>query len=110
MESELKKPTKGMVIAELVRRSEKLTSKNGEHYYVLDISVCKTLTENYFKIRGEEEYLTLSKGDKSLFVFASKDKGKNKYAFSLEKGYIYAFWFTKSYNEERKEEFLHVEG
>lgn len=105
MELEKQNGNKGLVIAELINRTSHKT-KNDETFYILEISTCRTITKTVLELRNENNSVSIN-GKETLFVFTSRGKG-NKYAYTLEKGCIYAFWFTKSYNSETQEDYFHV--
>lgn len=94
----------GLVVAELLTR-EKRTSQKGETYYILEISIRRAITDMVLELRKEEN-LIKTNGKEPLFVFTNE--GKNKFAYTLEIGCIYAFWFVKRYSQERDEEFYNV--
>jgi hypothetical protein len=79
---------KGLVVAELINRITRKT-KNDETFCVLEISVRKTITEMVCELRNETNSISIN-GKEVLYVFAARGKG-NKYAYTLEKGCIYAF-------------------
>lgn len=95
----------GLVVAELIKRITCKT-KNDETFYVLEISLRKTITEMVRELRGESNGITINNKE-VLYVFANRGKG-NKYAFTLKKNCLYAFWFTKFRNPENQEDYFHV--
>ena len=79
---------KGLIVAELINKTTRKT-KHHETFYVLELNLISANSKEPF------------------YVFASGGKG-NKYAYTLETGCLYAFWFTKSSNSETKEDYFHV--
>jgi len=94
-----------LIIAELINKITRKT-KDHETFYVLEISPRRTLTEMVLELRKETNPISLN-GKETLYVFSNRGKG-NKYAYTLETGCLYAFWFTKSSNSETKEDYFHV--
>jgi hypothetical protein len=79
---------KSLIIAELINKITRKT-KEDETFYVLEISLRKTITEMVLELRKETNPISIN-GKEVLYVFANRGKG-NKYAYTLEKGCIYAF-------------------
>jgi hypothetical protein len=100
---ETRKPL-GLVIAELTDKNPR-KDKRKETFYLLNISVRRSLTEMILTLRGAENLISLPT-DK-LFVFPSTNR--NRFAYTLEKGFIYAFWYTKTHNSETKEDYFQVQ-
>ena len=94
---------KGLVIAKILERTNR-KNKRGETYYVLEVSIKRTATDRILELRNEEKVSANSKNP--FFVFTNI--GRNKYAYTLEKGSIYALWFTKTHNAENNEDYYHV--
>jgi len=94
---------KGLIIAELINKTTRKT-KDDETFYTLEISIRKTLTEMVLELR--KETIVQLPPKETLYVFSNRGKG-NKYAYTLEIGCIYAFWFTK-YQAGTKEDYFHV--
>ena len=94
-----------LIIAELINKITRKT-KDHETFYVLEISPRRTLTEMVLELRKETNPISLN-GKETLYVFSNRGKG-NKYAYTLETGCLYAFWFTKFSNSETKEDYFHV--
>ena len=94
-----------LIIAELINKITRKT-KSDETFYVLEISPRRTLTEMVLELRKETQSISLN-GKETLYVFSNRGKG-NKYAYTLETGCLYAFWFTKFSNSETKEDYFHV--
>ena len=97
--------SKGLIVAELINKITRKT-KHHETFYVLEISLRRTLTEMVLELRNEPNLISLNSKE-PFYVFAGRSKG-NKYAYTLEVGCLYAFWFTKSSNSETKEDYFHV--
>lgn len=96
---------KNLILAELTNKITRKT-KDQETFYVLEISPRRPLTEMVLELRKETNLIPLN-SKATLFVFSNRGKG-NKYAYTLETGCIYAFWFIKINNSEAKEDYLHV--
>jgi hypothetical protein len=96
---------KGLAVAELINKITRKT-KDDETFYVLEISLRHTLTKMVLELRKETNSFSIN-GKEVLYVFTNRGKG-NKYAYTLEKGCLYAFWFTKSHNTENQEDYFHV--
>ena len=101
----MSEPNKNLILAELTNKITRKT-KDNETFYVLEISPRRTLTEMVLELRKETNLIPLN-SKATLFVFSNRGKG-NKYAYTLETGCIYAFWFTKFHNSESKEDYFHV--
>jgi hypothetical protein len=76
---------RGLVIVKLTERHTR-KNKKGNTYYVLDVSVKRTATERILELRNEER-VPVSSGT-PFYVFTNI--GRNKYAYTLEKGSVYA--------------------
>ncbi|KLL02777.1 MAG: hypothetical protein MRERV_70c006 [Mycoplasmataceae bacterium RV_VA103A] len=98
------KQNHGVVIAELIDKTVK-KDKNQDTFWILKLSICKRLTEMYFELKGTKRSTLLS-NDKPLYVFSNRNK--NRFGFSLKKGYIYLFWYKESLGEDDVL-YLHVE-
>ena len=96
---------RNLIIAELVNKTTRKT-KDNQTFYILEISLRKIITEMVLELKKEHNSVSIN-GKEVLFVFPNGSKG-NKYAYTLEKGCIYAFWFTKTHNPETKEDYFHV--
>jgi hypothetical protein len=102
---EIKPDNKGLIVAELINKITRKT-KNDETFYVLEISLRKTITEMVLELRKETNSISLNSKE-PFYVFANRGKG-NKYAYTLETGCLYAFWFTKFSNPQAQEDYFHV--
>ena len=92
---------KGKVIARIV---EKITrkKKDGKPFWILKLSIRRSLTELYFKLVEKKEY-TLKSNEKPLYVFSEKGRFVN----TLLEGNDYLFEFQK--NEHNNQEYFHAE-
>jgi len=79
---------RNLIIAELVNKTTRKT-KDNQTFYILEISLRKIITEMVLELKKEHNSVSIN-GKEVLFVFPNGSKG-NKYAYTLEKGCIYAF-------------------
>lgn len=79
----------GLIVA-LIKSKTLLKTKRGESFYKLEIEIKKNLTHKILTLTFESCSLSLN-SSVSLLVFINE----HKWAYTLEKNLIYAFWVLK---------------
>ena len=99
--NELNKNNTGVVIAQIVEKLHR-KRKDGKPFWILKLSIRRSLTQMYFQLTGKKEYTLKSNGE-PMYVFTERGRFVN----TLLEGNDYFLEYKRT--EKNNQEYFHLE-